>query len=188
MATEIQFSSDNNSGIQKVRGSDGRLNVSSRSDPRAYYNSRDVGQTYSGVFQMVDASAGEFVAYLQNASTTGKTLVITNITMGSAENSVVTLSLVTGVAASGSFSSAVNMNATSPNAATGIAMEGDSAATGITGLTEAGMLDRIFIPANNSKTFNLADRLRLGQGDAIALKYETGTTGNIGGSIFVYFE
>ena len=131
MATTIQYTSDKSSSIELARGSDSRLNVSSRADSRAYYNSRDEGQTFSGVFEMADASPGEFVAYLQNTSTIGKTMVISEITIGTSMDSVVQLWFVSGTPTDGTPSSATNMNRTSPNSATGIAIEGGTAATGI---------------------------------------------------------
>ena len=188
MATEIQYNSDNGGSVQKAQGSDGRLNVSSRSDGRAYYNSRDLGQSYSGVYEMTDATAGEFVAYLKNTSTTGKTLVVESIGVNSVEAAHFKLWFVTGTAAGGTTTTATNLNRSSSNAATVIGMEGGSAATGITGLTEAGLIDLVYTQATGHQEFRLRDRLRLGQNDAIAIEYDTGTTGDVGGVLFGFLE
>ena len=188
MATTLQYTSDASGGIELTKGSNGRLNVSSRADSRAYYNSRDVGQTYAGVFEMTAASEGEFVAYLQNTSTTGKTLVVNEITMGSALDSIAKLWFVSGTPVDGTPSSATNLNRASPNAATGIALEGGSAATGITGLVKEAIIGVDYIKAGSSNKFNLGDTLRLGQNDAIAIEKVTGSDGDVSGSIVVYFE
>jgi len=67
-------------------------------------------------------------------------------------------------------------------------MEGGSAATGITGLTSAGLIDFAYVQATGHQEFRLKDRLRLGQNDAIAVEYDEGTTGDFSGVIFGYFE
>lgn len=188
MATEIQFTSDSTGGIEKAQGSDGRFNVSSRSDTRAYYNSRDQGQAYSGVYEMTDASAGEFVAYMQNTSTTGKTFVVESIGINSEEASRVKLWYVIGTPTAGTAASSVNLNKSSSNSATGIALEGGATPTGITGLTEDGLIDFVYVQSGGHEEFRLRERLRLGQNDAIAIEYDTGTTGDVGGVIFGYFE
>ena len=128
------------------------------------------------------------VAYLKNESTTGKTLVISGIGVNSVENSRIKLWYVTGTAAGGTSITPTNMNKASGNAATATAMEGASAATGITGLTTDSLIDFLYIQATGHEEFRLDDRLRLGQNDAIALEYFEGTTGDFSGVIFGYFE
>ena len=49
MAQEILYSNDNTGGDERAKVSDNRVNVSARSDDRAYYNSRDRGLTFSTV-------------------------------------------------------------------------------------------------------------------------------------------
>ena len=188
MASEIQFTSDSTGSLEKMQGSDGRANVSSRSDSRAYYNSRDKGQTFSIPFDFQSAAAGEFGVYFKNTSTTGKVFVVGAIGVNSAEASRIKLWFVTGTAASGTAVIPTNLNASSGNAATGTAMEGGSAATGITGLSEDGLIDFLYITALGHQEFRLNDRLRLSQNDAIALEYEEGTGGDFTGVIFGYFE
>jgi hypothetical protein len=188
MAQEIQFTSDQTGSLERMQGSDGRANVSSRSDSRAYYNSRDSGQTYSIAFDFQSAEAGEFGAYLKNTSTTGKIFVVDSIGINSFEASRIKLWFVTGVAAGGTSIIPTNLNKTSGNAATAIAMEGGSAAAGITGLSEDGLIDIAYIQGTGHEEFRLNDRLRLGQNDAIAIEYEEGTAGDFSGVIFGYFE
>ena len=45
-ATKLKVSNDVTGAIEEVQGSDGRLNVSSRSDTRSFYSSRDDEQAY----------------------------------------------------------------------------------------------------------------------------------------------
>ena len=188
MSQEIQYTSDRTGGLEKMQGSDGRANVSSRSDSRGAYNSRDEGQTYSMPFDFQSAAAGEYGAYIKNTSSTGKTLVISYIGVNSVEASRIKLWFVTGTAAGGTPVIPTNLNKTSGNAATATAMEGGTAATGITGLSEDGLISPINVPAADSGGGFMDDRVRLGQNDAIALEYDTGTTGDFSGVIFGYFE
>ena len=99
MAQEIQYTSDRTGSVEKMQGSDGRANVSSRSDSRGYYNSRDEGQAFAIPFDFQSATAGEYGAYVKNTSSTGKTLVISGIGANSVEASRIKLWFVTGTAA-----------------------------------------------------------------------------------------
>jgi len=188
MSTEIQYTSDNTGALEKAKGSDSRINVSSRSDSRSYYNSRDKGQAYSIVFDMQSAAAGEHVAYFVNTSTTGLVFVVDAIGVNSAEASRIKLWFVSGTAAAGNELTPTNLNRNSANAATATAREGGSAATGITGLTEEALIDYAYVQATGHEELRLADRVRLGQNDAIAIEYDEGTTGDVSGVIFGFFE
>lgn len=188
MAQEAQHTSDKTGSIEKVGGSDGRRNVSSRSDSRAYYNSRDEGQAFTSTYEMTSASAGEFVAYLRNTSTIGKTLVIEDIGINSIEDASFKLWLVTGDVTAGDTTTLVNLNRESSNTATSESSEGGTAATGILGLTTGGMIDIAFTKAKGHEQFRLGSQLRLGQNDAIAIEYDRGTTGDVAGVIFGFFE
>lgn len=185
---EIKYQNDETGADERARGSDNRVNVSSRADDRAYYNSRDEGQTYSIVFDFQSATAGEFAAYFKNDSTIGKSFVIAGVGFNSVEASRIKLHFVTGTAAGGTLLTPTNLNGSSSNSATSTAMEGGSAATGITGLTSSGLIDFAYAQATGHQEFRLRDRLRLGQNDAIAVEYDEGTTGDFSGVIFGYFE
>jgi len=189
--SKIDYSSDKSGGLEEARGSDSRLNVSSRSDSRSYYNSRDEAQAYSVPFAMADAAVGEFVVYWRNTSSDRK-LVIDAIGFNAIENAHAILHYVSGTAAGGNELTPTNLNKSSSNAApsdsTVSAMEGGAAATGITGLTSISVIDRANVQANGHEEFRLADRLRLGQNDAIAIEYDVGTTGNFSGVVFGFYE
>jgi hypothetical protein len=188
MAFKLEATSDITGANQPILGSDGRLNVSSRADPRSYYNSRDEKQAYSSVFEMTSAESGEYVAYLQNTSLTGKELVIEEIGINADQDAKIKLWFVHDTAAGGELTTMTNLNHSSSNSATAISMQGGSAATGITGLGQHGVIDLAYVKAGGHEEFRLKDRLRLGQNDAIAIQYVAGTAGDVGGVIFGYFE
>jgi len=186
--TQIEIKNDVTRSKEDVEGSDGRMNVSSRTDSRSYYNSRDVGQTYSMAWMFNVGEGGEYAAYLRNDSTDGKHLVVEATGLNCDSNARFKLHFVTGTAAGGTSLTPTNMNTTSPNAANATGMEGGSAATGITGLTPDALIDHAFVGANSHEEFRLKDRLRLGQNDAIAVELDEGTTADCAGVIFFYFE
>ena len=74
----IEFKNDRTRALEQLEGSDGRINVSARSDSRAYYISRDNGQAYSMTFNHPAAADGQYSFYMQNTAT-DKTLVIAHI-------------------------------------------------------------------------------------------------------------
>lgn len=184
---KIQFKNDNTRALEEAEGSDGRLNTSTRSDSRGYYNSRDKGQMYSMAWDMQDASAGEFVMYLKNTSAT-LDIVITGVGFNAEQNSKCKMSVVSGTASDGNEITPVNLNLGSNNAADCIAREGGSAANGIAGITEVGLIDLAYVQANGHEEFRISDRLRLVQNTAIAIEYDEGVTGDCSGVIFFFFE
>ena len=190
--SRVEYSNDVTRAREEAEGSDGRLNVSSRSDPRAYYNSRDEEQTFSLVWNFNAANNDEFAAYWRNASDS-KTLVISAVGLNCDETCTFKLHFVTGTAAGGTELTPVNLNKSSSKAAPDdsvvMAMEGGSAATGITGLTVDGLIDRADVTAGGHEEFRLDDKLRLGQNDAVAIEVEGGDGGVVAfGVIFGYYE
>lgn len=182
----IDFNNDITGAHETAKGSDGRLNVSARSDSRDYYNSRDKGQCYALSFAHAGAVAGEYSVYLKNTST-DKTLVISTIELNSVENSQIKIWEVTGTATGPAEVTPKNLNLASSNDATVQAMVDDG--TAISGLTVEGTaIEHIFCSANSHENAEMKDRLRLGQNDAIALEYDAGTTGLFAGTIFFYLE
>ena len=188
MPQEIQYTNDVTLSLQKVQGSDGRLNVSSRADTRAYYNSRDLGQTYSFTWRMTNANDTETVAYLRNDSTTGKILVVDAIGLNSDVNTQFKLSFVTGTASAGTAVTPTNLNKASGNAATATAQQPASDDAPITGLTTDGEIDFAYCVANGHEEFRLGDRVRLAQNDAVEIEVFVGTNADVGGVIFFFLE
>ena len=186
---EIQFENDTTGALEKVHGSDGRLNVSSRADGRRYYNSRDDKQTYSFTWTFADAATGETAAYLKNTSTDGKHLVIDSVGLNAAAATRFKMSFVKGAAANGTAVTPTNLNKTSSNAANATAEEGAGTGAGITNLTPDGEIDFAFCTADGHEEFRLADTVRLGQNDAVEIEvFETSGAPDVSGVIFFYFE
>ncbi len=185
---EIDYRSDKTRAHEKAEGSDGRLNVSSRQDTRAYYNSRDMEQTYSFPFEFTAAEAGEFAAYVKNTSSAGLQFVPTKILCSAGANVKLKLWFVSGTAAGGNEITLTNDNRTSPNAAPASAMEGGNAATGITGLTADALIEIVRCAADHEVEFAIADSVRLGQNDAIAIEVDAGTAADVEGTILGFFE
>jgi len=185
---KIEFQNDVTRAQEETAGSDGRLNVSSRADNRAYYNSRDEGQCYSMTYNHPSAGNGEYSFYLKNTSTT-KTLVISSVGVNTTNIARCKLWFVTGTAGDGIARTPRNLNASSPNDATVIALH-DGAGTTISNLTVSGdEIDDIQLPADHHEELRLTDRIRLGQNDAVALELDLGTTTpTIFGVVFFYFE
>lgn len=190
--SDITFRDNNGGAKSQAGGSDERSDVSSRADSRGYYNSRDKGQAFSVAFDFQSAAAGEFGAYWKNVHGENLQLVISSIGVNSVEASRIKLHRVTGTAAGGTALTPVNENFPSANIAapegTTTAMEGGSAATGITGLTSIGLIDFAYVQATGHEELRLDDRVRLGAGDAIAIEYDEGTTGDFSGVMFGYYE
>lgn len=185
----IEFRNDVTRATEETEGSDGRLNVSARSDARAYYNSRDEGQCYTMTFDHPLAGDGQYSFYLQNTSA-DKTLVISSIGVNADDIARFKLWFVTGIAANGVARVPVNLNKTSPNDAAASTALHDGAGTAISGLTVSGAeVDDFQLAANGHGELRLFDRIRLGQNDAIALEMDKGTTTpDVFGVIFFYYE
>lgn len=181
---QIQFPSDVTGAHETLHGSDGRANVSSRSDARVYYNSRDVGRTFTMSFDDLDAAAGDYVAYLKNTDTNGRQLVIHKYKIASTIAGAAKVSFVTGTAAGGSTITPVNTNKGSSIAASATVL-GNSA---ITGLTEDGVIEIVGLPATGIHSSQADDVIRLGQNDAIAIEWDRGANTILEGTIVFFYE
>jgi hypothetical protein len=186
--TTITFRSDSTGGKEDMGGSDERANVSSRSDSRGYYNARDVGQSYSSAFSFDLGEGGEFAVWLENNSTTGKQLVISHIGINCDSVSRFKLLFVSGAVTGGNAIVPTNTNPSSSNAATATCREGGTEATGLASVTPGALIDYIYCGASDHRELRLDDRVRLSQNEAIAIELQEGTTADISGVIFYYFE
>ena len=155
---KIDFKNDKTRALEETEGSDGRLNVSSRADNRAYYNSRDEGQCYSMPFEFNTSATGEYAAYLKNTNTE-KEMVISSVGINAEVASRFKLDFVTGTAAAGDTVTPTNLNNSSPHDATATGMEGASAGTGITGLTAVNTIDYAYCTATGHEELRLKDRV-----------------------------
>ena len=149
MSIEIQFISDKGDGLSKAKGSDGRLNVSSRSDPRSYYNSRDESQAFSLVWDDASSEAGDFILYWKNTNANGKRLVIESVGFNSELAASFKLHIVSGTA-SGTTVTPTCLNRAVPESAAAVAIE--AAGTAITGLTSSFVIDHASVGADGTKS------------------------------------
>lgn len=117
-------------------------------------------------------AANDYIAYLQNTSPT-RLLFIDIVRVGAANAVVFKVSSVTGTAAGSSALTPQNLNLTSSVAAEATA-RGDGA---ITGLTEDRLLALDRVAAGTSSIIPFDDILVLGENDAIAVEYDSGTGG-----------
>ena len=185
MSLEIEFANDVTNAQEKTRGSDGRLNVSSRSDNRSYYVSRDESEAFSLVWDDASSAAGDYIVYWKNTDVTGRKLILEAVGLNSTNACSFKLSTVTGTA-SGASITPVCLNRSQPRSASAITIE--AAGTAITGLTEDLVIDHAACAAAGHEEFRLKDRLILGQDQAVAIEYEQGTTGRTWGVLFGYYE
>ena len=161
-----------------------RLNVSSKTQPRAFYVSRDEGRAYNAVFEDMTCAAGDTVAYAKNNSS-DRLLIIDSIEFHSAENVKWKVFSVTGTAASGETIVASNLNLQSGIPADGTYMAGNTAITGLANVRQVGS-HRSQALSDSSMDFSGA--LILGPGDAIAVEYDIGTTGTCSIDMIHHYE
>lgn len=182
----IEFRNDNTRATEETEGSDGRLNVSSRSDGRPYYNSRDAGQCYTIVYEHSDAVDDQYAFVMTNTST-DKTLVVSSVGINSDKLVRVQLAYISGAVAQGVSVIPTNLNADSSNDAQASVVH-DGGGTAITVGTLGALIDDVNVGIHGHEELRLSDRLRLGQNDSIALLLKTGSTPLLTGVVFFYFE
>ena len=200
MAVQIEYPADESSGLQgsiaTVHGSDGRFNVSARSDGRGYYNSRDESESYIMVFDDAGATANDFVAYLKNTKTDGKHMVIRSIGVNCiAAGSIFKLHTVASSVSPGSGTAVTPVNLNQGGVAKSATVDAqaptNSNSTPMTLSATVDLIDILGVPtAYGHEEFRLNDQLRLGQDQAIALELEAAAATNVRtwGVIFFYFE
>ena len=185
MAQEIAYQSDSGGGDERARGSDNRLNVSSRSDSRSYYASRDASQAFSLSWDDSSSAAGDFIVYWKNTDATGKKLILHKADLNSVNNGSFKIWTVTGTAA-GATATPVCLNFSAPQSANATCIE--AAGTAITGLTGDLLISHEGVSAYSETQFDDDDNVIIGQDGAIAIEYEQGTTGRTWGTLFGFYE
>lgn len=171
------------SGKRARVSSDNRLDVSARTDERIFYISRDNERAFSWFFEDDDAAAADFTAYLQNTSKTLR-LVIHAVVVSSELASTVKLHKVTGVADTAGAVTATNLNIASGKTADDNALGGSAVGT----ITSSSVIEAVRVGANGTETFHGGDSIQLDTNDAIAVEYDTGTTGDFEVTIYGFYE
>ena len=193
MSIIIRYDDDKGRGLGTVKGSDGRLNVSSRTDSRAYYNSRDDHLVFAVPFSVTLMDADEdFVAW-RNASD-DKEIVITDIRVTMFEAGAIEWHIGTGTPAAGTTIVPLNLNQgaarSAPTDGTESVMMGTTT-TPLTGLTSTGIVATQDIATLGlSHALSFGDVLRLGQNDTFFGQMGAGTStpGFVKGSLYGYYE
>ena len=180
--TTIDIQSDVSGAGEFVKGSDGRMNVSSRSDERIYYNSRDEGDTYIWTSTDAGAAADEYIIYIKNTSTT-KQLVIRAIYLTPSVAMTFLIVTATGTPTSASITG-FNTNLTSTKIAPAIS-HGDAL---VDNVTPVQVLRTVSVEALTTEHVDFHDTLRLGQNDIIAIEEDVNGGGTLACQILGYFE
>lgn len=126
---------------------------------------------YSVTSHDATAAAGTYILYLKNDNPAP--FAVDHVEVGAVETGLWKLWVVTGTAAAGSALAVAPLNLIGTDSSSWTA-RGDDA---ITGLTAANQLGAIRCPANDSRFLNFGGSLILDNGSAIAVEYDTGTTG-----------
>jgi len=159
-----------------------RLNVSSKSNPRIFYISRDDGLAFVANSTDTSADAGDYIFYIKNTSTT-RDLYVERFEYHSANAALWKLWEVTGTA------SGTSVTASNLNLGSGISAEATCVGNGaISGLTTVKQLGTHRNGANGEGDMYYGDALILTPGKAIAVEYDTGTTGAAEIDIFFHYE
>ena len=177
----IQYINDETGNFQETHGSDARLKVSSRSDSRSFYVSRDDGQYYVLRIEDDDAAANDLVAYLRNDSKTKK-VHIRDIHISAENACTIKFAYGDATAATGTAVTPVNLNKSSSNDADVTAF-GNGAVGGVTVST---FFSTIRVAAGETAEYDVS--IILGQNDNIVVEYDTGTQGDIEVDIFFFIE
>ncbi len=188
---EAEQVSDKTGSIEPVKGSDNRRNTSSRSDGRSCYNSRDESETYTLTFDDANCTAGDYVAYMKNDSTDKNHMVVSNVNLNSDADSSFEIVTVTGTPAGGAVTatpSLANQAGTSNTAVATSMTVVESDVSPISGLTDALGFYKRNVKSGTSTDIDTGDILRIGPGQAVAIKVKLGTSVSCFGEIVVYFE
>ena len=160
-----------------------RLNVSAKTNPRIFYSSRDEGKAFNAISTDASAVAGDYIFYFKNTSTSDN-LYIKHLEFHSASAAVWKVWEVTGTAAGSSVVTASNLNLGSPNVSETLS-RGDGAVTGLTTVKQIGTHRN---DANGEGEMNYENALVLAPNSAIAVEYDSGTTGAAEIDCFFHFE
>jgi len=189
--TKINFLTREDGVESEAKGSDGRVDVSSRSDGRGYYNSRDESESYVLVFSDANCTTADYCVHLQNKKTDGKHLVIRSASVNSDTASSFEFLTVTGTAGGGAVSATpanLNFAGVAKSSTTTANTVADSDSSPISGLSDGTVVDHVNVVAGGHEEFRFQDQLRLGQDQAVAIKVKSGTGVSCFGVVFFYFE
>lgn len=164
---------------------DGRARVNAKTNPRMFFASRDNGQAFCLTSMLSSIAAGNYAVYLKNNSQVNY-IFIESIHFSAANAAFWKIWEVTGTQVGGTVIAPRQLNLAMGRSADAIAY-GDTAITG--GLTTLDRpIDITRSPANDHAQEMYSDSIILGPESAIAIEYDTGTTGIADVSIRFHFE
>ena len=155
-------------------GSSQRLDVSSRSNKRIFYVSRDDGRAFVWTSTFATGTTNVEVIYIKNTSTSRR-LYIDSMRYSASGAAVLSVFKHTGTA-SGTTITAENLNFTSSNDAEATAL-GDSA---VTAGTIGNAIAFLQVASNADSNRNWNGEIILGEGDSIIITCSTSVTVHIG--------
>jgi hypothetical protein len=158
----------------EVSAATNRLQVDAESNPREFYISRDDGQAFHYT-SSYNATTGAVVISIRNTSKT-KNLFIGEVVCSNDTNTGWNIYLNNGVD-SGTTIPAVNLNATSANAAESDAL-GNAAVTLGTANTNTGLVSCFYTDAFNAHQIELKDSVILGTNDSVNVELFGATLGS----------
>ena len=150
-----------------------RLNVSAKTKNRLFYISRDDGLAFNAVMPSFSAAAGDVVYYLKNTSSS-RNIMIDSMEFHSIEAVQWKVFQVSGTAAGGTAITPANINLGSGRGAEATVMGGGATITGLTNITQIGTHRT---QATGEAGMDWSGGLILAPNTAIAVEYDTGTTG-----------
>ena len=151
----------------------GEVLVRADSNPSTYFDSLREQRTFNAVMPSFSASNGEYVLYVKNTHPT-LLLHIESIEYHSVEAAHWKVWHVTGTAAGATIITPSLLNLDGNRIADATVMGGAAA---ITGLTTVAQIGTHRTTALSEAGMNFGDALFLGNSQAIAVEYDTGTTG-----------
>lgn len=159
-----------------------RLNVSAKTNPRTFYSSRDEGQTYNAISIDASATAGDYIWYLKNTSST-RNLYVKHLEFHGENATKWAVYEVTGTPVGTSITPS-NLNLGSANLAEAVCY-GNGA---VTGLTNVKLVGTHRSDALGEGEMHYEDALILTPNSAIAVQYVNGATGEAEIDGFFHFE
>ena len=167
-------------GYKASVSSSNRINVSSKSNPRAYYVCRDNEDAYS-LGTGYAASDGDYVLYIQNTDSS-KEMVLTDITLSSSASAKFNIDVVSGTAA-GTDAVPLNLKLGAANTVSAVC----KANAAVTGLTKTGSLHITNVGAEDHVELHFMESLIIPKGQALAIKYN-GIGAEVDVSIMLFME
>ena len=182
MASDTIIKDGGGSGRSMTVSSFFRGNVSAKTNPRLFYASRDEGKSFNSISIATGIAAGQYPFYLKNTSPTDN-LYIYRIEFHATEAVKWLVWEVTGTAA-GTEVIPSNLNLGSGRVAEASGY-GDGAVTGLSTVKRIGTHRN---EAGSEGEMVFFDSLILSPGKAIAIEYDSGTTGDCEFDVLFHFE